>query len=70
MTELTGKVAVLTGAASGIGRAIAERCVREEMKVVVADVEEGSLRNTETELRNAGGTVVLYSFASRMEGSD
>jgi NAD(P)-dependent dehydrogenase (short-subunit alcohol dehydrogenase family) len=41
--ELSGKVAVVTGGASGIGRATTERFVREGAKVVVADVdvEEG-----------------------------
>src|SRR5437868_6186925 len=39
MKELHGKVAVVTGAASGIGRAMADRFVAEGMKVVLADVE-------------------------------
>ena len=38
MRELKGKVAVVTGAASGIGRAMAERFAREGMKLVLADV--------------------------------
>lgn len=41
MREFKDKVAVITGAASGIGRAIADRCVNEGMKVVLADIEEG-----------------------------
>ncbi len=36
MKEFQGKVAVVTGAASGIGRALAERCVHEGMKVMEA----------------------------------
>jgi len=40
MKNFNGKVAVITGAASGIGRGIAERCVKESMKVVLADIEE------------------------------
>jgi len=57
MKEFRGKVAVITGAASGIGRAIAERCVSEGMKVVLADVEEASLAKAVAELEALGGTV-------------
>jgi NAD(P)-dependent dehydrogenase (short-subunit alcohol dehydrogenase family) len=58
MQELKGKVAVITGAASGIGRAIAERCVSEGMQVVLADIEEANLTKAETELKTTGGTVL------------
>ena len=58
MKEFRDKVAVITGAASGIGRAIAERCVREGMKVVLADIEEANLTKAEVELKAAGGTVL------------
>jgi NAD(P)-dependent dehydrogenase (short-subunit alcohol dehydrogenase family) len=58
MKEFKGKVAVITGAASGIGRGIAERCVREGMKVVLADIDEASLTKAETELKTLGGTVL------------
>jgi NAD(P)-dependent dehydrogenase (short-subunit alcohol dehydrogenase family) len=51
MKELRGKVAVVTGAASGIGRAMAERFASEGMNVVLADVEEAALARTETELK-------------------
>jgi NAD(P)-dependent dehydrogenase (short-subunit alcohol dehydrogenase family) len=58
MNEFKGKVAVITGAASGIGRGIVERCVSEGMKVVLADIEEADLAKAETELKTAGGTVL------------
>src|SRR5438552_10271105 len=58
MKEFKDKVAVITGAASGIGRALADRCVREGMKVVLADVEPEPLTNTEASLKAAGATVL------------
>ena len=58
MQNFKEKVAVITGAASGIGFAIAERCVQENMRVVMADIEETALRQAESRLRAAGGTVV------------
>lgn len=57
MKEFKGKVAVVTGAASGIGRGIAERCVSEGMKVVLADIDEANLNQAETELKAQGGIV-------------
>ena len=58
MKEFKGKVAVITGAASGIGRGIAVRCVSEGMKVVLADIDENNLTKAETELKTQGGTVL------------
>jgi NAD(P)-dependent dehydrogenase (short-subunit alcohol dehydrogenase family) len=47
---LSGKVAVITGGASGIGRALAEAMLAEGMKVVIADIEAGRLEQTAAEL--------------------
>ncbi len=58
MKEFTGKVAVVTGAASGIGRALAERSAREGMKVVLADVEEPALARAAAEMQASGATVL------------
>ena len=58
MREFKGKVAVITGAACGIGRAIAERCLSEGMKVVLADVNDSDLATAETELTSLGGSVL------------
>ena len=54
MKTFQGKVAVITGAASGIGRALAEHCAREGMKVVLADVEEQALLQVSRELTAQG----------------
>ena len=43
MQQLSGRVAVVTGAASGIGLALARRFGAEGMKVVLSDVEESAL---------------------------
>jgi NAD(P)-dependent dehydrogenase (short-subunit alcohol dehydrogenase family) len=58
MKEFKGKVAVITGAAAGIGRAIAENSAREGMKVVLSDIEEEALTKTEEEMKAAGATVL------------
>lgn len=51
-------VAVITGAASGIGRGMAERFAADGMTVVLADIEEKPLFKLETELRDKGATVL------------
>lgn len=54
MKNLTNKVAVITGAASGIGRGLAEQFAREEMRLVLADIEEAPLRALERSLQETG----------------
>ena len=51
MKEFEGKTAVITGAASGIGKAMAERFAQEKMQVVLADIEEEALEKTVENLR-------------------
>jgi NAD(P)-dependent dehydrogenase (short-subunit alcohol dehydrogenase family) len=54
LAELSGKVAVVTGGASGIGRGIAGALLAEGMQVVLADVDDGPLAATAAELGAAG----------------
>jgi len=58
IADLRGKTAVVTGAASGIGFALAERFVDEGMQVALADVEEPALVEAAAKLRAAGGNVL------------
>ena len=61
MEDLAGKVAVVTGAASGIGFGLAERFVDEGMKVVLADVEQAALDRAAEELASRGGEVLAVA---------
>jgi NAD(P)-dependent dehydrogenase (short-subunit alcohol dehydrogenase family) len=58
MQAFQDRVAVITGAASGIGHSLAFRCAQEGMKVVLADIEEAALRRTAAELQDAGAHVL------------
>jgi NAD(P)-dependent dehydrogenase (short-subunit alcohol dehydrogenase family) len=54
MNELRDRVAVVTGGASGVGKALAKAFLGEGMKVVLADVEEAALTATAEELQPLG----------------
>jgi NAD(P)-dependent dehydrogenase (short-subunit alcohol dehydrogenase family) len=58
MKQFAGKTAVVTGAASGMGRAFAERFAKEGMKVVLADIEEPALETAVAQMRDAGHDVI------------
>jgi NADP-dependent 3-hydroxy acid dehydrogenase YdfG len=58
MKKVQGRVAVITGAASGVGRGMAESFVDAGMKVVLADIEEAALYET-AEFIEAQGADVL-----------
>lgn len=58
MGSFTGKTAVVTGAASGIGRALVDKCLAEGMNVVLADIEKQALDRTLGELGHAGSRVI------------
>jgi NAD(P)-dependent dehydrogenase (short-subunit alcohol dehydrogenase family) len=58
MRALAGRTAVVTGAASGIGRALAGRCAAEGMKVVLADVERDALDRAVADLHACGAEAI------------
>ena len=55
MRDLNGRVAVVTGGGSGIGRGIALGLAAEGMTVAVADLQETSARTVAAEIESAGG---------------
>ncbi|HEY3742847.1 MAG TPA: SDR family NAD(P)-dependent oxidoreductase [Bryobacteraceae bacterium] len=58
MKDFKDKVAVITGGASGIGRAMAERFAQAGMKIVLADIEEPALDAAVAAMRASGVDVV------------
>jgi len=54
MRDFNGKVAVVTGGASGVGRCIAQRLAGEGAKVVIADVDQESIAKTQAALSSEG----------------
>ena len=59
--QLKDKVAIVTGAAQGIGFAIAERFVKEGAKVVLSDIEAGKGKEAADRLELAGGDTLFVA---------
>ena len=69
MKEFKDKVAVITGAASGIGAGIAYKCGKEGMKIVISDIDERRLRRLERKLSRMG-LQILTVLADVSKASD
>ena len=62
MKNISGKTAVITGAGSGIGRALAVQMAAEGATVLITDYDETTLNETLTLIETAGGKAKAYTF--------
>ena len=58
--KLTGKVIVITGAASGMGAAMAKDFSAREAKIAIFDMDEKKAQQVVKEIQDAGGIVAFY----------
>ena len=58
--KLRDKATIVTGGASGIGRAIAEACAREGARVAIVDVNAAGARETVEAIEKAGGSAAAW----------
>jgi glucose 1-dehydrogenase len=68
--RLAGKVTVVTGAAQGIGRACAERFLKDGAKVVIGDVNEAQLARAAADLGNPANLATLRTDVSKRADVD
>ena len=61
MRDFENKVAVITGGASGLGRAFADKALTLKMKLVLGDIREEPLQQAMAELKSAGAEVVALA---------
>lgn len=70
MQDLKGKVAVITGAASGFGREFARACAAEGARLVLADVDEKGMQETVALLPAGAQSLVMRCDVTRAESLD
>ena len=61
MDNFKGKTAVITGAASGIGYALAQKAVKEGMNVVLTDINADALNDAAESLESEGAKILTYA---------
>jgi len=62
MSRLDGKIAIVTGSASGIGRQIALRFAREGARVAVADLNLGAAQEVASEIARGGSPAIAVGM--------
>ena len=62
MARVAGKVAIVSGAANGIGKATAQLLAKEGAKVVIGDLKEEDGQKAVTEIKNAGGEAAFVKL--------
>ncbi len=67
MKDFKGKTAVITGGASGIGRAMGELFLSNGMQVVLADIEQDALDCTVSELSTIGPCIGVATDVSKAQ---
>ena len=67
MKDFSGKVALITGAARGFGKEFAKEAFHRGMRLFLADIDEQTLENTTTELRQMGAEVLSFGVDVSLE---
>lgn len=67
MNNFENKVSVITGAAGGIGKALARKCLSKGMKVVLVDTDKNKLMACEKELSSFGSDLIALSLDISIE---
>jgi NAD(P)-dependent dehydrogenase (short-subunit alcohol dehydrogenase family) len=67
MKDFTGRIAVVTGGASGVGRGLVEALLEEGARVIVADIEAAALEATVSELNERGDVSGVETDVTRFD---
>ena len=59
--KLTQKTAIVTGAARGLGRAVATAFAQEGARVMLMDIEAQELKKTADHISRIGGTIMVFA---------